>query len=52
MVTDILASYAQLGFSFAVSIFVLVRLESTIKKNTEAIISLKEEIIKRNGCNN
>jgi hypothetical protein len=52
MVMDILSQYAELGFAFAVSAFVLLRLENTIKKNTEAIISLKEEIIKRNGCNN
>lgn len=33
------------GFAVAVSVFVLVRLETTLKKNTDAIISLKEEML-------
>lgn len=44
MAVDIFASYAQLGFSFAVSIYVLVRLEKTVQKNTEAIACLKESV--------
>jgi len=47
MTFDVFSGYAQMGFSFAVSIFVLVRLENTVKKNTEAIIALKEAFIKK-----
>lgn len=46
MATDILANYAQLGFSFAVSVYVLVVLNKSLKENTLAITALKEEIIR------
>jgi len=54
MAVDIIASYAQLGFSFAISIYFIVKMENTIKTNTKAteaqtfaINELRDEI-KRN----
>jgi len=46
MASDLFASYAQLGFSFAVCIYTLYSINTTIKENTKAITDLREEIIK------
>jgi len=35
---------SNVGFPIAIALYVLVRLENTLKKNTEALIALKTKI--------
>jgi hypothetical protein len=46
MDSELITFISQFGFPIAVATFVLLRMESTIKRNTEAITALKEEIIR------
>jgi hypothetical protein len=43
--TELVTFISQFGFPIAVSVYVLVRLENTLKKNTEAITGLKIAIV-------
>lgn len=47
MDSELVTFISQFGFPIAVAAFVLVRMETTIKRNTEAITALKEEIIRK-----
>ena len=48
MESDILTIIGQFGFPIAVAVFVLVRMETTVKKNTEALQELKTVILINN----
>jgi len=47
METELIGFISQFGFPIAVASFVLIRMEATIKKNTEAINGLKEAILQK-----
>jgi len=42
--TDWAALISNLGFPIAITLYVLIRMENTIRKNTEAIIQLAVKI--------
>ncbi len=41
---DLTNLVSNVGFPIAIALYVLIRLESTLKKNTEAIIALRAKI--------
>jgi hypothetical protein len=40
MMEELIALISNVGFPIAISMYVLIRLENTLKRNTEAIIQL------------
>lgn len=47
METEIISLISNVGFPIAIALYVLVRLEGTLKKNTDAINELKIILTKR-----